>query len=834
MAQTHEKMFYEVMWRSHSQGEMLPRPWWVQQYFNNWSDSFDEGLFSSKEAAFASNASYRYWNMVGVKDHHQESLVGQSGEIEPVYDNYALQFFLFDPVSRLLHLPQFPKAVTGVVPLSQELEEGYLPIVITTYNTPMKIAVKQKVLATTLGARQRSVVLARLEVRPLTNEQVSSWLCLAVTPTGPTGFERHDKAGRLSDKRLNYLSYRPSDRLLEVNSRWGPMFDAAPASFGVYGNDDNRLGPDHYLSSSAFKDLTTLGMLNNRTSSADRVAGLCHAVFAWPFILGPGQASFQLDVKLPVDDYRGTTDLIQLQQSDANALEISNRSFWTHKLDETGLQAQLPASVKHLFGLFRICRANLLILADDGQIHPGPTIYDSFWVRDSSVEGIACALCGDQDLAEQQFGRHYPNIFNFNVGNVGPASLRGFFGGEHEINDREWDSNGQALWAISRFDRILGSERGFGAGLFAPYLIEGARWLRDNRSSFGLLHSGWSAEHLGEKDKPHYWDDFWGIAGLSEVIRLAERINAMPELGELRDIYNDLRNATSASIRWVLEEQQKRGIWQTFIPTGPADVGRFDSTMVGTLAYFHPCRLYMGQQLGEVVDWAARQTLETIWVHFVEGGFRHDSAWHAYGPYLTMQLAHCFLLIGDLQRMDHCLAWAVGNAAFASISRNQGDKDVWQVVQGAWNEQHCYPIATDFRWRPERPWYMGDIPHGWACAEFLLLVRDILFFEADEDRRPHIYVAPGVMPHWLGEGETIRVSGAETVFGCRFGYELIHRRASRMLQLTVMEAPKGVELVLPCRYGHVVAAEADGIAITVSNNDVWLPAGTNRAAVYYQ
>jgi hypothetical protein len=44
--------------------------------------------------------------------------------------------------------------------------------------------------------------------------------------------------------------------------------------------------------------------------------------------------------------------------------------------------------------------------------------------------------------------------------------------------------------------------------------LEGARWIRDNRGPFGLLHSGWSAEHIGDKDKPHYWDDFWGLAGL--------------------------------------------------------------------------------------------------------------------------------------------------------------------------------------------------------------------------------------------------------------------------------------------------------------------------------
>ena len=46
----------------------------------------------------------------------------------------------------------------------------------------------------------------------------------------------------------------------------------------------------------------------------------------------------------------------------------------------------------------------------------------------------------------------------------------------------------------------------------------------------------------------------------------------------------------------------------------------------------------------------------------MDGGFRHDSAWNCYGPYLTLQLAHAFLLLGDVARMDQCLRWLVGNA----------------------------------------------------------------------------------------------------------------------------------------------------------------------------
>jgi hypothetical protein len=71
-------MFYEVMWRIWAERALYPVPWWVQQTFRRWSDAFDGGLFDSKEASLSSNALYRYWNMVGVKDHPQESVVDRA------------------------------------------------------------------------------------------------------------------------------------------------------------------------------------------------------------------------------------------------------------------------------------------------------------------------------------------------------------------------------------------------------------------------------------------------------------------------------------------------------------------------------------------------------------------------------------------------------------------------------------------------------------------------------------------------------------------------------------------------------------------------------------
>lgn len=163
--QTHEWMFYEVMWRIQGRGCPLPLPWWVQQYFRRWMDAFDAGLFATREGAFASNANFRYWNTIGVKDAPQECLVGQAGEIESVYDEYALSFFLFDPATRQFDYPQFATALAAGTPLRQRLDHGYLPIVVTTWQSRFGCQVEEIGFAAPVGPDQKVAVFAQFTLR---------------------------------------------------------------------------------------------------------------------------------------------------------------------------------------------------------------------------------------------------------------------------------------------------------------------------------------------------------------------------------------------------------------------------------------------------------------------------------------------------------------------------------------------------------------------------------------------------------------------------------------------------------------------------------------------
>jgi hypothetical protein len=831
--QPYETMFYEVMWRTWARGIPYPMPWWLQSYFRQWPGD-TSGMFGSKEAGLASNALYRYWNMVGVKDAHQESVVGQAGEVEPVYERYAMTFFLI--ADGKLHFPHFAEAAEASAPtptLAQKRQDGYLPVVSTVYRPPLGVSVEQRTLSTVVGVQNHVAVLNRLLVQSVGAGTKVGQLGVAIIPVKPSGFVRYNKNREPQASQLAFLRYLPAERRLETNTRSGPVFLTTPGSLGLYGNENSVNNPDHYLSASPFAALAAGSSLNAATQASDPLAGLCSAVFLWPFDVSGGQ-DFQLNIWLPVDDFRGAGDFADLTAQPADSFETTNAAWWRQKLDGSGMQVALPPVVDHLWAQYRSSRADLLILADDGAIHPGPTIYDSFWIRDSSVEAIACALAGDDGLAGSQLGRRHLQVFQTGGNCIGPASAYGFFGGEHEQDGYEWDANGEALWAFGKFDRIQGSQLAFGAKVYWPYVLQGARWIRDNRSSYGIMLSGWSAEHIGDRDQPHYWDDLWGLAGLYEAARIAERIGAN-EVAELWGAFDSLKAATAASIRWVLGQQRNEGEWETYVPSGPGGDRGLYSTIIGAAAYFHPTRLYYGAKLGDDIDRAFRFTLETIWSHFVDGGFRHDSSWQAYGPYLTLQLAHAFLLIGDVDRMDALLGWTIGNAGYARVSRYAGATEQWQVTTGTWNEQHAYPVANDFSGMPFHDWYMGDIPHGWAAAEFMLLLHDMLLYEAGEDDIRELYIAPGIPPRWLrgGGGQSVTVTNAATTYSTPLSYTLQHDESNARVTIDITQPIAGVTYVYPCRLGLVTAVSADGVALSVAGRDVRLPAGTSHAVISY-
>ena len=558
---------------------------------------------------------------------------------------------------------------------------------------------------------------------------------------------------------------------------------------------------DHYLAASPFVDLAAGCRSTARRRASDPLAGLCSAGVPVAVRRVRRRQTSNSTSGCPSDDFRGPGDFADLTAQPPATFEAANLDL-------------LAGKARRIRHAGRRCRRSSSTCGRQYRVLPGrpadprrrrrdpPRAHDLRLVLDSRLQRRGDRLrAGWRRRPGGLPARPTPSRRISDRRQLDRAGRAyGFFGGEHEQASREWDANGEALWAFGKFDRIQGPGVAFGPKVYWPYVLQGARWIRDNRSPDGIMLSGWSAEHIGDSNQPHYWDDLWGLAGLYEAARLAERIGAA-EVAELWAAFDSLKAATAASIRWVLTAQRDEGQWETYVPSGPgADRGLY-STMIGSVAYFHPTRLYYGSKLGDDLDLAFRLTLDTIWSHFVEGGFRHDRSWQAYGPYLTLQLAHAFLLLGDLDRMDALLGWTIGNAAFARVSRYDGAAEEWQVTTGTWNEQHAYPSpttsprcrSTSGTWATCRT--AGPPPNSCCSCARSCSSRPARTITGSCSSPPVCCRAGSA----VAAARSVTVTDAATTYGTAFGYTLVHDEPNRRLLIDITQPVPAVNYVYTCR-----------------------------------
>jgi hypothetical protein len=100
---------------------------------------------------------------------------------------------------------------------------------------------------------------------------------------------------------------------------------------------------------------------------------------------------------------------------------------------------------------------------------------------------------------------------------------------------------------------------------------------------------------------------------------------------------------------------------------------------------------------------------------------------------------------------------------------------------------HAFPTRV---WREEQPlrvgghWQIcGDMPHNWASAEFIRLVRHLLVFERDDN----LLLLPGLPREWLFDGASLRTERTPTRFGA---VSLSLRVAGKSLSLSVVRHPR--------------------------------------------
>jgi hypothetical protein len=289
-------------------------------------------------------------------------------------------------------------------------------------------------------------------------------------------------------------------------------------------------------------------------------------------------------------------------------------------------------------------------------------------------------------------------------------------------------------------------------------LFKGADWIINKRvvqdldmPHHGLLPAGFSAEHLGPNDY-YYWDNFWGLAGLKAAARLAGEFGRLQEQSIFSRHAEKYRRRIFESIAAISAKRRRGGI-----PASP--YRRMDAGAIGSLVADYPL------QLTGPNDPLAMNTVSFLMENcFHSGGFFQDMIHAGINAYLTLAIGQSLL--------------RAGNPAYRQLIRNVA---ALASPTGQWPEA-IHPFT--------KGGCMGDGQHGWAAAEWLMMIRNLFVREEDDT----LIVGSGIFPEWIESGRKI-VFGPSLVAGGRMTVRLQKTNGAVRLDLDCHEHPPELPVV---------------------------------------
>jgi len=479
------------------------------------------------------------------------------------------------------------------------------------------------------------------------------------------------------------------------------------------------------------------------------LAGLAQAAFVYPLAHGA-----TLRVAIPFEPEPRTRRRSSVHRRLVNAPSFPDvlppadavAKGWRSQ-SERGMRLVLPDD--RLAEAVEANRRFLLLFHDGDEITPGPATYHRFWFRDATYLLGALDRYGYHDEVAQVLAS-YP----------GRQRNDGFFFSQ----SHEWDANGAALVALAQHWRLT-RDAALIDGMVGP-IAKGVHWIDKKRRAgkgrkaddavAGLLPAGVSAEHLGPFDY-FYWDDFWGVAGLRAGAELLHAID-QPEAAEDAERFAAaMWTDVEASLAVTAER-----LGTMAIPAGPRR--RIDAGTIGSLVACAPLDLLPpdDERVAATVD-VIRERFTLLDGRAFYQGISHSGL----GTYLTMQLAAVELRAGDRRCLDR-LAWMLD----AATSTWTWPEAIHPRLEGG-----C----------------MGDGHHGWAAAELLTFVRDLLVREVDggDDVDGGLALSSLVPDDWYGQGW--EVHDAPTAHG-RLSYA-VRWHGDRVALLWDLAAHDGVGAV---------------------------------------
>ena len=360
--------------------------------------------------------------------------------------------------------------------------------------------------------------------------------------------------------------------------------------------------------------------------------------------------------------------------------------------------------------------AHILVTRSGAALQPGPRRYARSWIRDGSIMSAALLRMG-----------HAKEVLEFIRWYAPYQRADGFVPCCVDPDGPDWlvehDSHGELIAAIADCYRFTTDDRFLEESW--PVVVKAVGCIERLLENDGLLPV--SVSHEGYLAQPvhSYWDDFWALRGLRDATDLAHTMEDSDTAARWHGVAQRFASVLFASIERTRAARKLDFIpasieWADFDPTATANAVAFLDVADGldSKAVEHTFDRYLS-------DWRRRRS----------GALE----WEKYSPY-EIRIIGALVRLGRREEALELLRF------FLSDRRPP-----------AWNQ---WP---EIAWRDRRaPAHVGDLPHTWVAAEYVLAVRSLFAYERSHDRT--LVVAAGLAPEWT-RGPGVDVHEMPTLHG---------------------------------------------------------------------
>jgi hypothetical protein len=692
-----------------------------------------------------------YWTPVGTGADVTQALFNEEGMVEVDKGAFSIEPFLYID-GRLV--------TWADVSPTQELEKGYLPIPSSQWQTGDMI-LRTTAFATGGSGASTLYIRYRLENSSAAARQVLLFAAIRPFQVTPTWQHWHGFGGVSEITELAY-----DTDLVRVNRSKLVIPLTAPSQFGAAA-----------FAQGAITEYLKTGELPPQTAVSDAF-GYASGALRYDLNLAPGAVQ-ELYLAIPFGsvDKAGVQTCFPAGLSAAEQFDIAVRQ-WEAKLGVADIR--LRPEAQGVADTLKTAAAHILINRDGPALQPGPRRYARSWIRDSALMGAALLRmgCGEES---RDFIRWY-------------AGYQTADGNLPDCVDREgcewlpeYDSWGEFIFAIMDYFRFTG-DQAFLAAMW-PAVLKSVAFMEhlrnqrltaeyqsaEKRACYGLLPESMSHEGYMAHPVHAYWDDFWALRGLKDAAAMAEILGDQEQAQRLTTFRDSFCDTLYASLNTTMQERNL-----DFMP-GSVELADFDPS--ATAIAIAPV-----DELHHLPQPAIEKTFEQ-YLSGLRQRVRGNIPWNNYSAY-EIRITGALVRLGRRQDAHELLDFFLADRRI--LPWNQ-----WPEI--SWHD-------------PKSPSFIGDMPHSWISAEYILSIRSLFAYEREEDQA--LVIAAGIRENWLTDACDVVVTDLPTYYG-KLSYTL-HREGPDTLRLRVtgdLALPPGRIVVKPPMPRPLVEVEVNGSKI---------------------